>query len=106
MRSSSWLEFIVADLDICVDDAVGEILEAHKNNNEEAINKALESYHKYRRRVKLGWEMIMDGRKDWDWKWAAKGGHLCDRDWEWFAKDLKKAKISRKEYNKKWKAKV
>lgn len=102
MRCSSWMEFIVHDLDIYVDEAVGEILVAHKNNDEAAINKALESYHRSRRLVSLGWEMVMEGLKEWDWKWAADSGNLCDKDWEWFKEDLEKAKINKEEFYKKW----
>ena len=46
--------------------------------------------------------MIEESLDDWDWKWAAEGGHLCRRDWEWFGEDLKKAGVSKEEYDKKW----
>jgi len=102
MRTASWLEFVVHDIDICVDEAVGEILEAHKKNDEEAINKAVEDYHKSRRMVYLGQEMLMCGLKEWSWQWAADEGQLCERDWEWFAEDLKKAGVNKEAYDKKW----
>ena len=92
-------------IELDVDDEVGEIVMAAERGDMAGVQKHYEEYQKMERLRNLGYEMLIDGKlKDWDWKWAADGGHLCDMDWEWFKDDLEKAKVSREEYDKKWKS--
>lgn len=100
----SGLKFLVADLQVSLDDNVGEILVGHENKDEKAIQKALEDYDKNCRLFNMGLQMIIDGNlKEWDWKWLAERGNLCERDWEWFGERLREAGVSKEEFDKKWK---
>ena len=91
-------------IELDVDDEVGEIVLAAEKGDLVGVRKHYDEYQKMSRLSNLGYEMLIDGGlKECDWQRAADGGHLCDMDWEWFKADLERAKVSREEYNKKWK---
>lgn len=91
-------------IEIDVGDEVGEIVMAAERGDMDGVRKHYEEYQKMDRLRDIGYLMLIDGGlKEWDWQWAADGGHLCDMDWEWFKDDLEKAKVSKEEYDKKWK---
>lgn len=90
-------------LEISLDEEVGKIVVAAEKGDMAGVQEHYLEYQKCNRLVDLGYEMLLDGGlKEWDWKWAADTGRLCDMDWEWFKEDLEEAKVSREEFDKKW----
>ena len=102
-KSGFMLSFMVHEIRLCIDDAFYGALDARKENNEEKVKELMDLYERNQRLLHLGIEMIEESLEDFDWKWAAEGGHLCVRDWEWFGDRLKEAGVSKEEYDKKWK---
>jgi hypothetical protein len=99
------LKLLITDMEISRDEAVSGMLSGHYHEKYDKIQECFKQYEKYDRLVRLGYQMLLDGNlEDWDWKWAADTGYLCDMDWEWFKEDLEKAGINREEFEKKWKA--
>lgn len=98
------LKFTIMDADLSINDCVGDLTVAYETGNKEAIEKAWDQYHKFRRFVALGYLMLLDGKFDnWNWQWAADEGHLCDMDWVWFKRDLENANVNKEQFDKKWK---
>jgi hypothetical protein len=100
----TFLMFQIHDMELSQDDAFYNALKAARENNEEAIRKAEDNYHKAGRLAQLGYEMLLVGDlSDWDWTWAARSGHLCKKDFEWFAEELAKVGvISYEDYITNW----
>ena len=66
-------------------------------------------YQKISRYIQMCLRLIDDDKEDFDWKYLANNGLLCQRDFnpEYFAESLKKAGIgSYKEYNKAYSERV
>lgn len=91
--------FLDLELDIVISETVYDI--AHEENNEERLKKYKE-YEKYDRLFKIGQNQIKCGLKNWDWKYLAEGGHLCERDFEWFKEEIENAGIDIAKYIEKW----
>jgi hypothetical protein len=92
-------------IELDVDDEVGEIVMAAEKGDLDGVQYHYKEYQRMERLRNIGYEMLIDGGlKEWDWQWAADKGMLCDMDWEWFKEDLEKAKVSREEFDKKWKS--
>ena len=90
----TWLMFQIHDTEISRDEALGGILVAHDKGDEAMLKKEVDEYWKMDRAVQLGYEMLLVGElSEWDWVWAAKNGHLCQKDFEWFAEDLAKSGV-------------
>jgi len=97
------LEFIVADLRIFEWEMVCDMAEHHKNGNDEEFEKSFQEYLRYHELVHKGIDMMRYRLDNWDWKYLANNGDLCDNDWVMFKEELEEAGCSREEYNKKWK---
>ena len=92
-------------IELDVDDEVGAIVMAAEKGDLDGVKKHYEEYQKMERLRSIGYEMLIDGGlKEWDWQWAADEGMLCDMDWEWFKEDLERAKVSKKDFDKRWKS--
>ena len=92
-------------IELDVDDEVGAIVMAAEKGDLVGVRKHYDEYQKMSRLSNLGYEMLIDGGlKEWDWQWAADEGMLCDMDWEWFKEDLEEAKVSKEDYDRKWKS--
>ena len=104
-KIDSFLKFQVYDLGIHRDEAVSGIVIAHEKKDDDGVKKSYKDYQLYDRMIQIGESMIDGGLENWDWKWVANEGHLCDMDWkeEWFKDNLEKAGVSKEEYDKKWK---
>lgn len=105
-KAGFMLRFMVDDLHISLDDAFYGALDAQKEGNEKGVKELTLEYEKTREMIRMGTQMIEAELDDWDWKWLAEGGHLCQMDWVWFGDTLEKAGISKEEYDKKWKVKA
>jgi len=107
MSSRFLLELQIADMESYRDEAVCDIVIAHEKKDDEGVKKWYHEYQVYDRMVKLGYEMLLEGKLEvYDLKWAANEGWLCDMDWEedWLKNQLEKAGVNKEEYDKKWKA--
>lgn len=102
----SILEIQVWDLEIYRGEAVGGMVLAHEKRDDIEFEKCLEDYKKMDELCKIGYDMMKGGLTEWNWKWVADNGHLCDMDWIWFKEDLEKAGVNKEEYDRKWKAKT
>ena len=103
------LKFTIVDLEIFRSEALGGMVYAHDEKDDETFKKCFKEYERIDRLITMGYEMLIEGKlKEWDWKWLADGGRLCRRDWyeDWFKKDLEKDGVSKEEYDKKWGRKV
>lgn len=101
----SSLKFLIADLEVYRDESVGEILVGYDEKNDEKVQSGFKNYRKYDRLISLGLEMLIDGQlEEWDWKYAADYGWLCEMDFEedWCKKDLEKVGITKKDYLENW----
>jgi len=91
-------------IELDVDDEVTQIVMAAERDDKDGVIEHYNKYKKAKRLRDIGYEMMIDGKlEEWNWQWAADGGHLCDMDWEWFKEELENAKVSREEFDKKWK---
>ena len=90
---NSMLEMEVHECFLCLDDVVY----AEKIDYKE--------YGKLRRLISLGMDQIIEGKlKNWDWKFMAKKGWLCEHDFEpdRFKGQLEKEGITKEDYCKNW----
>ena len=84
--------------------AVGGIVCGHEDKDEGKIRKSQEEYAKMERVVRLCLRFLEDAHlKEWDWKYAASHGWLCDIDFKWFKKELTDEGIFINDYKKNWK---
>ena len=98
------LKFTLAMLDTERSNAVGGILVGHNNKNDDEVNKAFEEYNKFDRLMGLGLKLLVDvGLKEFDWKYAAAHGWLCEKDFEWFNDELTNEGIFKNDYLANWK---
>jgi len=89
--------------EVGVNDALEDMLLANDKGDKERFEKSYLEYTRQKRLVELGYEMMLDGKlKEWDLKWSAKNGHLCNMDFEWFKEMLEKEGITKDNYRTEW----
>lgn len=97
------LDLQLHDIGLSVDEAVYRMVECHNNKDEEGFKKAFEDWKIYTQRYLVGERMREHNLEEWDWKWTAETGNLCDYDWELFGEEMIKAGVDKDAYYKKWK---
>jgi hypothetical protein len=94
------LKFLIQDLEIYDGEYVGGIMDGHDRNDNQKVKENFEDWEINRRMISLGYQMLIDGKlEEWDWKWAAKNGKLCDMDFEWFKREFEKEGITKEKYH-------
>lgn len=72
-----------------MNEAVGGMLAGFDKKDDKEIEKCMEEYSKNERVVRLGMQMMLDGKlQEWDWQYAESRGWLCEKDFEWFKAEL------------------
>lgn len=97
------LNFQMTEIWLNIEESVCHMVQCHDKKDEEGFKKAFEEFKKHSQSYLIGEKMRDHNLEEWDWKWAAETGHLCNYDWILFGDEIIKAGVSKEEYDKKWK---